>query len=89
MKGKWSFLEAYKSFESLNDRGKYIFDILQKKGPITKNELIDKTKIKLTTLNRDLQILIDKKISKRIRNGTNRNINNFNFAELYRSIWIH
>lgn len=55
-------MEAYKSFESLNDRGKYIFDILQKKGPITKNELIDKTKIKLTTLNRDLQILIDKKI---------------------------
>jgi len=56
------FLEAYKSFESLNDRGKYIFDIVQKKGPITKNELIDMTKIKLTTLNRDIQILIDKKI---------------------------
>jgi len=55
-------LEAYKSFESLNDRGKYIFDIVQKKGPITKNELIDMTKIKLTTLNRDIQILIDKKI---------------------------
>lgn len=55
-------MEAYKSFESLNDRGKYIFDIVQKKGPITKNELIDKTKIKLTTLNRDIQNLIDKKI---------------------------
>ena len=55
-------MEAYKSFESLNDRGKYIFDIVQKKGPITKNELIDITKIKLTTLNRDIQILIDKKI---------------------------
>ena len=55
-------LEAYKSFKLLNDRGKYIFDIVQKKGPITKSELIDITKIKLTTLNRDIQILIDKKI---------------------------
>jgi len=55
-------LEAYKNFEALNDRGKYIFDIVQKKGPITKSELIDITKIKLTTLNRDIQILIDKKI---------------------------
>ena len=55
-------LEAYKSFESLNDRSKYIFDIVQKKGPITKSELIDMTKIKLTTLNRDIQILIDKEI---------------------------
>jgi predicted NBD/HSP70 family sugar kinase len=55
-------LKAYEIFEALNDRGKYIFDIVQKKGPITKNELIDKTKIKLTTLNRDIQILIDKKI---------------------------
>ena len=55
-------MEAYKSFESLNDRSKYIFDIVQKKGPITKSELIDMTKIKLTTLNRDIQILIDKKI---------------------------
>jgi DNA-binding Lrp family transcriptional regulator len=55
-------LEAHKSFESLNDRGKYIFDIVQRKGPITKSELIDMTKIKLTTLNRDIQILLDKKI---------------------------
>ena len=31
-------MEAYKTFEALNDRGKYIFDIVQKKGPITKNE---------------------------------------------------
>lgn len=55
-------MEAYKNFESLNDRSKYIFNIVQKKGPITKSELIDITKIKLTTLNRDLQILLDKKI---------------------------
>jgi len=55
-------LEAYKNFEALNDRGKYIFNIVQKNGPITKNELMDITKIKLTTLNRDIEILIDKKI---------------------------
>jgi len=55
-------LDAYKNVESLNDRCKYIFDIVQKKGSITKSELIDMTKIKLTTLNRDLQILLDKKI---------------------------
>lgn len=55
-------LEAYKRFESLNDRCKYIFSIIQKEGPLSKSELIDMTKIKLTTLNRDLQILIDKKI---------------------------
>ena len=55
-------MEAYKNFESLNDRSKYIFNIVQKKGPITKSELIDITKIKLTTQNRELQILLDKKI---------------------------
>ena len=55
-------MEAYKKFDELNDRGKYIFNVVQKKGPITKSELIDMTKIKLTTLNRNLQILLDKKI---------------------------
>lgn len=57
-----SFLEAYKSFESLNDRCRYIFRIIQENGPIAKNELANVTKIKLTTLNRDLKILIDEKI---------------------------
>ncbi|EHI98599.1 ROK family protein [Clostridium sp. DL-VIII] len=55
-------LEIYGVFKSLEDRGRYIFDVIQKNGPITKSELIDMTKIKLTTLNRDLQILIDEKI---------------------------
>lgn len=55
-------MEAYKTFESLNDRCKYIFSIIQKNGPIAKSELIDMTKIKLTTLNRDLKILLDEKI---------------------------
>ncbi len=52
----------YSVFNSLDDRCRYIFDIIQKNGPIAKSELIDMTKIKLTTLNRDLQILINEKI---------------------------
>ncbi|WP_242982166.1 ROK family protein, partial [Clostridium sp. LS] len=56
------FLEACKVFESLNDRCKYIFSIMQESGPITKNELINLTKIKLTTLNRELKILLNEKI---------------------------
>lgn len=55
-------LDSYKGFKSLNDRCKYIFSIIQKNGPITKSDLIDITKIKLTTLNRELQILIDKNL---------------------------
>ena len=55
-------MNAYKKLESLNDRCKYLFNIIQKDGPITKNELIKKTNMKLTTLNRDVQILINNKI---------------------------
>jgi predicted NBD/HSP70 family sugar kinase len=55
-------VQVFNSFKLLNDRCKSIFSIIQKNGPITKNELIDITEIKLTTLNRELQILIDKKI---------------------------
>ncbi len=55
-------MRAYNGFESLNDRCKYIFSIIQKNGPITKNELIDITDIKLTTLNRNLKILLNEKI---------------------------
>ena len=56
------FLKAYKSFELLNDRCKHIFRIIQKNGPMTKNELIDLTQIKLTTLNRELKTLFNEKI---------------------------
>lgn len=55
-------MQSYNSFKLLNERCKNIFSIIQKNGPITKSELINITEIKLTTLNRDLQILIDKKI---------------------------
>lgn len=55
-------LEAYKGFELLNDRCKYILRIIQENGPIAKSELINITKIKLTTLNRELKILLNEKI---------------------------
>ena len=57
-----SLLKISNVFEALNDRCKYIFSIIQANGPITKSELINITKIKLTTLNRDLKILLDEKI---------------------------
>lgn len=52
-------MDAYKKFESLNNRCRHIFNIIQKDGPVTKNELVNRTKMKLTTLNRDIQILMD------------------------------
>lgn len=62
MRKEVSVLEAFESFESLNDRCKYIFRIIQENGPIAKNELASKSNIKLTTLNRELKILLDAKI---------------------------
>lgn len=59
-----SFLEIYNSFETLNDRCRHIFSIIQGNGPVSKNELINKTKLKITTLNRDLKVLLNKKIIK-------------------------
>lgn len=50
---------AYKMFGLLNKRCKHILNIIQKCGPVTKNELVNKTQMKLTTLNRDIQILMD------------------------------
>jgi predicted NBD/HSP70 family sugar kinase len=55
-------LKAYKGFGLLNHRCKYIFSIIQKKGPISKSDLINITKLKLTTLNRELKILMNEKI---------------------------
>ena len=55
-------MNASKILESLNDRCKYIFSIIQKDGPITKNQLINKADMKLSTLNRDFQLLLDSKI---------------------------
>ncbi|MFT8315751.1 MAG: ROK family protein [Clostridium sp.] len=46
----------------LDNRGKYLFDIIQKNGSITKGQLLDMTRIKLSTLNRSIQFLLDEKI---------------------------
>lgn len=55
-------MKAYKKFETLNQRCKFIFNIIQKYSPITKSEILEKTHMKLTTLNRDMEVLLDKKI---------------------------
>ena len=55
-------MKASKKFETLNARCKFIFNIIQKYGPITKSEISGKTKMKLTTLNRDMEVIINKKI---------------------------
>ncbi|WP_180277972.1 ROK family protein, partial [Clostridium sp. LS] len=55
-------MEVYNGSESLNDRCKHIFSIIQANGPMTKSELINITQIKSTTLSRDLKILLNEKI---------------------------
>jgi predicted NBD/HSP70 family sugar kinase len=55
-------MNAYKNFETLNNRCQFIFNQIQKNGPLTKNQLFDQTRIKLTTLNRDLKTLINRSI---------------------------
>jgi predicted NBD/HSP70 family sugar kinase len=46
----------------IDNRSKYLFDIIQKRGPITKGQLLDITKMKLSTLNRSIQSLLDETI---------------------------
>lgn len=53
---------GYEKLKMLNERCRNILNIIQKNGPITKNEIINRTGMKLTTLNRDIQVLIDNKI---------------------------
>lgn len=55
-------MNAYKNLETLNNRCKYIFNTIQKYGPLTKNQLFDQTQIKLTTLNRDIKTLINRNL---------------------------
>ena len=55
-------MNAHTTIQSLNSRCKIIMDIIQSLGPISKNEILIKTKMKLTTLNRDMTTLLEKKI---------------------------
>jgi predicted NBD/HSP70 family sugar kinase len=55
-------MNAYTNFETLNNRCQFIFNQIQKNGPLTKNQLFDQTRIKLTTLNRDLKTLMSRSI---------------------------
>jgi transcription initiation factor IIE alpha subunit len=40
------------NFANMNNQSKNIFSLIQKKGPLTKNEIINATNIKLTKSNR-------------------------------------
>lgn len=55
-------LHTINKINVLDNRGKHLFDIIQKHGPITKNQLLVMTKMKLSTLNRSIQSLFDEKI---------------------------
>ncbi|MBV4428062.1 ROK family transcriptional regulator [Clostridium tyrobutyricum] len=45
-------MDSYKLFKSLNNDRKKIFNLIQKNGAMTKNEILNRTGMKLTTLNR-------------------------------------
>lgn len=55
-------MNAHTTIQSLNKRCKFIMDIIQSFGPISKNDILVKTKMKLTTLNRDMTTLLERKI---------------------------
>ncbi|OPJ62936.1 ROK family protein [Clostridium oryzae] len=55
-------VNAYNNIKKLNYRCKSVLDIIQRKGPVTKKTLIDLTKMKLSTLNREVEILINNKL---------------------------
>ncbi len=50
-------MNAFETIKLLDIRTKNILNIIQKDGPLTKNEILSKSKLKLTTLNRDMAIL--------------------------------
>lgn len=55
-----SMNSAFDKISSLKDEYKYVFNLIQKGGPLTKQDLISLSKIKLTTLNRILDQLKEK-----------------------------
>jgi len=55
-------MKTCKMFEELDERCKFIFNIIQQYGPVTKSEISAITQIKLTTLNRDMEVMVSKKI---------------------------
>lgn len=54
--------DAYKLFKSLSVKQKYVFNLIQKNGAMTKNEILHSTNMKLTTLNRVMEPLQKNKI---------------------------
>lgn len=51
--------DAYNKLRNINKKGKLLLGLIQKNGPITRNQIMDITKMKLTTLKRFMQPLLD------------------------------
>lgn len=55
-------MNAHDTIQNLDDRCKFIMDVIQTFGPLTKNDILTKTNMKLTTLNRYMATLLGKEI---------------------------
>ena len=51
--------DGYSILKNIRDQSKLLLRIIQQKGPITRNQIIDMTRMKLTTLKRFMQPLLD------------------------------
>jgi predicted NBD/HSP70 family sugar kinase len=55
-------INALNAVLGLKKEGKFVFDIILRKGPLTKGEILDITKMKLSTLNRIMQPLENERL---------------------------
>jgi len=55
-------MNAQETIQNLDARCKFILDIIQTFGPLTKNDILVKTEMKLTTLNRSMAMLLHKDV---------------------------
>ena len=55
-------MNAFEIINKLDSRTKSILDIIQRFGPLTKNDILIKSKLKLSTLNRDMSELEELKL---------------------------
>jgi len=51
--------DGYSILKNIRDQSKLLLRIIQQKGPMTRNQIIDMTRMKLTTLKRFMQPLLD------------------------------
>lgn len=62
-------MRAVEIFSEISEAGMNIFSIIQQQGPLTKNDLLAKTKMKLTTLNRVMKPLEERGLIREIGSG--------------------